>query len=162
MRSPTPSIRPSSLSSSLRRRSGSSPASFSSPQSYLCRPFSFLSCHRAAHETFVSSQHGLRRPGALVLFLATLLMYASAVFYWVSLLLNAVGVYNIVQAYEVQFHCQARLCELRSSGQLPSSNDCLYNYYGLPGTIRGLTLCAPTIILSVNVRSMRSIFATSL
>ena len=100
------------------------------------------------------SQRGLRRPGVLFLFLATLLMYASAVVYWVGLLLNTIGVYNVVQAYGSQLHCQALVCEADAGLIAPPPGDCPSGHYGLAGAIRALTLCAPTIILAVNVRTL--------
>ena len=75
-------------------------------------------------------------------------MYASTVIYWVALLLNAVGLFNVVQLYSFQNFCQLAQRDPWWRSGIPS---CDLNDYGLSGTIRGMTVCAPTIILAVNV-----------
>ena len=101
----------------------------------------------------IRRQRGLKNLAVLFLFVATLLMYASSVAYWVSLLLNAIGLFNIVQSYGVQLACQAHFLLLSSFNPTHSPPDtCTSSEYGLRGAVRGLTLCAPTIILAINVR----------
>ena len=79
-------------------------------------------------------------------------MYASAAFHWAILFLNVMGYHELVQAYAEQINCQC------SSGWF-----CLYGNpyrpgracsvidYGLSGSVHGLTLCAPTVTLTINV-----------
>ncbi len=102
----------------------------------------------------ICSQKGLRRRATVILLTVIFIMYVSTAATWSTHLLNAVGYHTVVQAYSAQMRCQ---CQLASRWDVSSVNSwpemCPSFGYGLPGPIHALTLCAPTIILSVNVRS---------
>lgn len=80
------------------------------------------------------------------------MMYASAVLHWTTLLFDVIGYYNVTQAYAAQFLCQCTTDEtVQIKTLLPSTPSCSMSSFGLPGAVHGLTVCAPSIILTFNV-----------
>ncbi|KAM5536523.1 hypothetical protein V8D89_009800 [Ganoderma adspersum] len=83
-----------------------------------------------------------------------LLMYASTVLHWTTLLLNVIGYYNLAQAYAAQLFCQCTngdtciaICPVIVSPKL----SCTMDSFGISGAMHGLTVCVPTGILTINV-----------
>ena len=93
----------------------------------------------------------MRHVQVAALFAVILVMYASAAFHWAILLLNAMGYYELVKIYASQTNCQCMsgsLCPCIATDAPPTCS--LFNY-GLPGSVHGLALCAPTALLTINV-----------
>ena len=82
-------------------------------------------------------------------------MYASAILHWTTLLLNVVGYYNVARAYAAQLLCQSTsgdTCRLLCPIILAPTLSCTMISFGIPGSVHGLTVCAPTALLTLNVR----------
>ncbi|TBU54604.1 hypothetical protein BD310DRAFT_969713 [Dichomitus squalens] len=86
----------------------------------------------------------------MALLAVMLVMYASAAFHWGILLLSTTGYYELVQAYvsEALSVCGSASALSTTPMSYPSEPGFTY---GLPGVVHGLTLCAPTGILTLNV-----------
>ncbi|PIL24748.1 hypothetical protein GSI_12634 [Ganoderma sinense ZZ0214-1] len=71
---------------------------------------------------------------------------------WATLLFNVIGYYDVAQAYAAQLQCQCTTDEAVPIIAIsPGTPSCSLSGFGLPGAIHGLTVCAPTIILTFNV-----------
>ncbi|KAI0739960.1 hypothetical protein C8Q80DRAFT_206216 [Daedaleopsis nitida] len=81
------------------------------------------------------------------------LMYISAVTDWATHLIDILGYHDVVQAYTAQLQCQTTNIPAYSGSSSVNTTDtpCTYLSFGLSGSVHALTLCAPTIILAVNV-----------
>lgn len=86
-------------------------------------------------------------------------MYGAAALHWAILLLNVIGYYNVAEAYAAQLLCQCTnrdvcrgICPAEIEWSYMEPPSCSFSSFGIPGTVHGLTVCAPTIILMINVR----------
>ena len=82
-------------------------------------------------------------------------MYASAILHWTTLLLNVIGYYNVARAYAAQLLRQSTsgdTCRLLCPIILALTLSCTMISFGIPGSVHGLTVCAPTALLTLNVR----------
>ncbi|KAI0739929.1 hypothetical protein C8Q80DRAFT_1274953 [Daedaleopsis nitida] len=77
------------------------------------------------------------------------LMYISVVTDWAAHLIDTLGYQDVVQAYTTQLQCQISNIDGFSSNTIDIP--CTYLSFGLAPSVHALTLCAPTIILAVNV-----------
>nr|VWO99526.1 Uncharacterized protein [Ganoderma boninense] len=106
----------------------------------------------ALFAAFVLLRKGLRRPPVFILFVVVVVMYASAALHWATLLFNVIGYYDVAQAYAAQLKCQCTTDEAVPIVAIsPGTPSCSLSGFGLPGAAHGLAVCAPTIILTLNV-----------
>ncbi|PIL28291.1 hypothetical protein GSI_09579 [Ganoderma sinense ZZ0214-1] len=97
----------------------------------------------ALFASLVLVRKGLREPQNSILLMVILLMYASAVLHWVTLLLNVIGYYNVSRAYATQMLCQCTngdTCRLLCPVILAPEVTCTMNSFGLPGAVHGLAV----------------------